>query len=296
MSATAADRQNLAGPGAVQDWLHASVARRLARLHAATFPGAPTAHGALIHGTAGPVLALQAGSDALYHSAEHTMLVTLAGEGLMRGARSLGRVDATDCLHMTLALLIHDVGFARGACAGDSAQYVVIGPGGMTAVPPRGASDAWLGPHHVTRSMIHAQEVVFAASPIVDAERVARNVAATRFPPDAIDPPEAEGALVRAADLIGQLGDPRCLVTATALHHEVAETGQAEAPGHASAADIVKGLARFYRDRVEPLIRPALEMLALTAEGRVWLDGLRDNLAAAASATRMRGPWPGPSV
>ncbi len=48
-------------------------------------------------------------SDALYHTVEHTMLVTLAGYDVMRG-RALLMPDVSDFAHLILACLFHDIG------------------------------------------------------------------------------------------------------------------------------------------------------------------------------------------
>ena len=56
---------------------------------------------------------------------------------------------------------------------------------------------------------------------LLDAERIARAIEYTRFPAtahDTDDQDSEEGLLVRAADLIGQLGDPHYLRKANALY------------------------------------------------------------------------------
>src|SRR3954469_14309971 len=58
-------------------------------------------------------------SDALYHTAEHTALVTLVGQDIMRGERLRREVTEDDWLHFTLATLAHDIGFVRGICRQD---------------------------------------------------------------------------------------------------------------------------------------------------------------------------------
>ena len=92
---------------------------------------------------------------------------------------------------------------------------------------PRGASDAALAPYHVDRSKICVRER-FAFNPLIDPDRLARNIELTRFPvPDDEDHAETdtEAAFVRAADLIGQLGDPLYPRKLNALFHEFEEIG-----------------------------------------------------------------------
>jgi hypothetical protein len=60
----------------------------------------------------------------------------------------------------------------------------------------------------------------------------------TRFPPNANDSGNEEGMLVRAADLIGQLGDPHYLRKANALYYEFEEVGMNKQLGYDSPADL----------------------------------------------------------
>src|SRR6185312_15252617 len=75
---------------------------------------------------------------------------------------------------------------------------------------PRGASDAVLTPYHVTRGKMFVRERL--SQSVLDGDRIARAIELTRFPvPDDDDHADtnSEAGLVRAADLIGQLADPR---------------------------------------------------------------------------------------
>jgi hypothetical protein len=81
---------------------------------------------------------------------------------------------------------------------------------GRTVRLPRGSSDAALAPYHVDRSKLFVVERLDSVEE-VDATRIARAIEYTRFPYTASsndDLIEEEGLLLRAADLIGQLGDP----------------------------------------------------------------------------------------
>src|SRR3954453_4969398 len=69
-------------------------------------------------------------SDALYHNYEHTILVTLVGQEIIRGKLLVEPLEPEDWLHFIYALLCHDIGFVRGACAGDDADGVVIDEAG----------------------------------------------------------------------------------------------------------------------------------------------------------------------
>ena len=168
-------------------------------------------------------------SDALYHNFEHTILVTQVGQEIIRGKLLFQSIEPEDWVHFIFALLCHDIGFVRGACAEDDATSVVIDEDGGRFQLPRGASDAILAPYHVTRGKIAVRER-FAGHRLLDSERIAHAIELTRFPvPDDQDHKETdtEAGLVRAADLIGQLSDPNYPCKLNALFHEFKETGNA---------------------------------------------------------------------
>jgi hypothetical protein len=89
--------------------------------------------------------------------------------------------------------------------------------GGIEPDLPRGSSDASLTPYHVDRSKLFVMDRIGAIK-LVDASRIARAIEFTRFPspPEPDDPENEEGLLVRAADFIGQLGDPTITDSASA--------------------------------------------------------------------------------
>lgn len=236
-------------------------------------------------------------SDALYHNAEHTALVTLVAQDILRGLRLTRDVTEDDWLHFIIAALTHDVGYLRGVCAGDSAEKQVIDAAGNTISIPRGASDAYLAPYHVFRSktaVLHR----FAHHPLIDGERVARAIELTRFPvPGDKDHAETdtEAGLLRAADLIGQLGDPLYPRKINALYYEFAETGVNVELGYASPADLAERYPRFFWTKVEPYIRDAQRHLEQTVEGRQWLAQLYNNVFVMQYNRPGMGPYLPPS-
>ena len=61
-----------------------------------------------------------ANCDALYHNVEHTMLVTLVGQEILRGKHIReGGVSPEDWLHYIISLLCHDIGYTKGVCRKD---------------------------------------------------------------------------------------------------------------------------------------------------------------------------------
>jgi hypothetical protein len=167
-------------------------------------------------------------SDALYHNVEHSMLVTLAGHDILVGRTLLRPTTASDYAHFILACLIHDIGYVRGILQGDEEDCFIADASGRTIRLSRGASDAALAPYHVDRSKLFALDRL-DSNEIIDATRIARAIEYTRAPYKAPssddDLNEEEGLLLRAADLIGQLGDPNYMKKSNALFYEFEEIG-----------------------------------------------------------------------
>ncbi|MEQ9260485.1 MAG: hypothetical protein RIG84_15470 [Roseovarius sp.] len=260
------------------------------------FSDESTRHADLLKRTAAEALGHLRTCDAPYHDAEHTMIVTLVGQQILLGQLKTGVVTPDDWVHVIVALLLHDIGFARGVCEGDTFNEVVINEAGERVCPARGATDACLGPYHVDRSKLFARQR-FAGSEIIDAERLAAAIEYTRFPvPD--DPAYAahasEPGLVRAADLIGQIADPYYFRKISGLYHEFAETGFTEKLGLCSPMDLVDLFPRFFHDQVEGLIGPALEHLRRTEEGRELIERLYERVTQISRRENTLGPFSGP--
>src|SRR6185437_6596348 len=233
-------------------------------------------------------------SDALYHDIEHTMLVTLAGHDILIG-RALSRpTTAEDYANFILACLLHDIGYVRGVVQGDQEGSYVADVSGRTIQLSRGASDASLAAYHVDRSKLFALER-FDAAEHVDANRIARAIEYTRFPYAPASSPgddldEEEGLLLRAADLIGQLGDPSYLKKSNALFYEFEETGLNKSLGYDTPADVVYKYPQFYWTTVAPQIQTAIRYLNMTSSARQWIANLHSNIFRAECEVRLSGP------
>jgi hypothetical protein len=230
-------------------------------------------------------------SDSLYHNVEHTMLVTLVGYDIMKGRSLLMPTSASDYAHLLVACLFHDIGYVRGILTGDDeAGYVTDDKGGKVKLE-RGASDAALTPYHVDRSKLFAIDRL-ARMDLIDAARVTRAIEYTRFPvstePDEQD--GEEGSLVRAADLIGQLGDPHYLRKANALYYEFEEVGMNRQLGYQSPADLTDLYPQFYYNSVSPYIQTAIRYLNVTSSGRQWISTLYANVFRAERELSLSGP------
>jgi hypothetical protein len=230
-------------------------------------------------------------SDALYHNVEHTMLVTLVGYDIMKGRALLTPTYPSDFAHVIVACLLHDIGYVRGILKGDGADGYVIDAKDNKIKLPRGASDAALLSHHVDRSKLFVMDRI-AKIELLDAERIARAIEFTRFPsphePD--DKDNGEGLLVRAADLIGQLGDPHYLRKANALYFEFEEVGMNRQLGYTSPADLTELYPQFYWNSVSPHIQSAIRYLNVTSSGRQWIANLYSNVFRAERDLILSGP------
>ena len=229
-------------------------------------------------------------SDALYHNVEHTMLVTLVGYDIMKGKSLLASTSASDYAHLIAACLFHDIGFVRGILVGDGEDGYVINTDGGKVKLPRGSSDAALMPYHVERSKLFVVNRL-GDSHLLDAARISRAIEFTRFPiPEPDDPDDEEGSLARAANLIGQLGDPHYLRKANALYYEFDEVGLNKRLGYASPAELMDLYPQFYFNNVSPYLYTAIRYLNVTSSGRGWIASLYSNVFRAEREVRLSGP------
>ena len=224
-----------------------------------------------------------ANSDALYHNVEHSVLVTLVGQEILRGKHIReGGVSSEDWLHFIISLLCHDIGYVKGVCREDKESiglYATGQDGKMISLHP-GASDATLTPYHVDRAKLFIEER-FGGHKLIDGDAIKTNIELTRFPvPVAEDHQETTSyaGLVRAADLIGQLSDPRYLRKITSLFYEFQETGMNQVLGYKTPADLRKNYAKFYWNGVYPYIKDGLHYLSLTQQGKQILANLYSNV------------------
>jgi hypothetical protein len=99
-----------------------------------------------------------------------------------------------------------------------------------------------------------------------------------------------KGLLLRAADLIGQLGDPNYLRKSNALFYEFEEIGLNKTLGYATPADIVYKYPQFYWSNVAAQIQPAIRYLNVTSRGRQWIANLYSNVFRAEREMNLSGP------
>eukprot|EP01125_Pyxidicula_operculata_P001623 TRINITY_DN11467_c0_g1_i1.p1 TRINITY_DN11467_c0_g1~~TRINITY_DN11467_c0_g1_i1.p1 ORF type:complete len:282 (-),score=38.66 TRINITY_DN11467_c0_g1_i1:39-884(-) len=225
-------------------------------------------------------LEIIADTDALYHNLEHTIHVTLVGQEILIGKQiRKGGVTPKDWVHFLLSLLCHDIGYVKGVCSEDDIQnnkfqtgleepkFVVITPGG---------TDASLTKHHVDRGKLFVKQR-FAGHALIDADAICKNIELTRFPvPLESDYADTTGypGLVRAADLMGQMSDPRYVKKIPALWSEFKETGEADKLGFKTPEDLRRGYPSFFWSVVKNYVRPAIQFLKVTQVGKQYLNNL----------------------
>ena len=218
-----------------------------------------------------------ANSDAAYHDVNHTIMVTDVGQEILKGKHLReGRVTPRDWLHVTVALLCHDIGYVRRLCKGDDESHYVINDEGQRVFLQPGATDASLAPHRVNRSKMFVRQR-FEHVDLIDTNVINVYIEHTRFPfPDVEVYKDTAGfaGLVRAADLIGEFADPDFLRNSAGIYAEFAETGRASELGFSSAADVRNSYPEYFKEVVSPLIVDAVRMLRVTLAGRQILANL----------------------
>jgi hypothetical protein len=226
-----------------------------------------------------------ANSDALYHNVEHTVMATLAGQAIVEGRHlSEGGVMPKDWAHFIIALLFHDIGYVKGICKADRGYVVATGVGQETVEMPSGSTDALLAPYHVERAKMFVRERFdqgMIMKDLVDTELITSYIEMTRYPlPDDEWYRDTGGyrGLVRAADFIGQLGDPHRLQKCTALFYEFEEIGLNAKLGYKRPGDLRVDNTKFYWDVVNPYIQKALRYLRVTPDGKQWIANLQANV------------------
>ena len=222
--------------------------------------------------------------DCPYHDLHHTILVTDVGQTILQGRLiAQGDIDDAQWLHAVVAMLYHDIGFLRGLLKEDSESNYVADEWGNRVMLPAGATDVHLTPYHVSRGALYVRER-FQSDPVIDPEIVAQHIEMTRFPIPAEDFYQDLGslsALVRSADLIGQMGDPMYLQKLSRLFAEFRETGDAQRLGYANAGELRAGFPEFFYEYVYPYITEGLRLLRKTQDGQHWTASLFHHLHCA---------------
>ena len=224
-----------------------------------------------------------ANCDCLYHNIDHSIMVTLVGQEILKGRQlNRGGVTPEDWLHFVVALLCHDIGYVKGVCQKDSYGKYDDGFGNVLEIDENGTS-ALLTPYHVDRGKLMIRER-FDNNPLIDAERVAGYIEMTRFPipKDSAEHADTEDlpGLVRASDFIGQLGDPNYFLKLSNLFYEFEELGVNKRFDYHTPGQMRASFAKFFWEVVSPNIETALRYLEVTQEGKEWITNLHSHVFA----------------
>jgi hypothetical protein len=228
-----------------------------------------------------------ANCDTLYHNVEHTIMISLVAQAILKGKHLCeGGVTPRDWLHFMMGVLCHDIGFVKGICRADKDGRYAVGIGEKTIALPPGGTNVALTPYHVDRGKLFIRErfggeLVMNIDVDIDAELIASYIEMTRFPvPDGdyYKDTKSYAGLVRAADFVGQLGDPNYLLKIPALFYEFEEMGTNKKLRYKNPGDMRRRYAKFYWDVVSPYIQDALYYLRLTQEGRLWIANLHSHV------------------
>ena len=240
----------------------------------------PDAHGPywqVISDTAQTALNIISSSDALYHDAEHTCLVTLCGQDIFIGKKILeGDLNEEDWVYFTISLLLHDIGYVRNILTDDEGFSQKISKDGSTYLLRPGDTDASLTPFHIDRGKMFIEDRKWPVN--IDKNIISAMIGYTEFPiPKSremlganSDKLELMSNLVGSSDLIGQLADPSYDIKIPRLYYEFLETGTAGNLGYKTAEDLRKSYPSFFYNFVKPNIQSALTYLNATPEGQKW--------------------------
>jgi hypothetical protein len=237
-------------------------------------------YGNIIEWTGRLALENIANSDSLYHNVEHTIMVAMVGQAILKGKHlSEGGVTPQDWMQYTMALLCHDIGYVKGVCRADQFGIYATGIGSETVEIPETGTNAALTPYHVDRSKLFIKERFGGKTLVdfVDPDLIASYIEMTRFPvPEGPEYQDTSsfGGLLRAADFVGQIGDPNYLRKIPALFYEFEETGENERAGYKNPGHMRDNFVKFYFNQVAPYIQDAIQFLNVTQEGKLWVASL----------------------
>lgn len=222
-----------------------------------------------------------ANTDTLYHDLDHTIMVTQVGQQILIGKHLIdGQIEPLDWMHFIVALLFHDIGYVRGVCKGDANGKVSDGQGNLVDFDEKG-TQAQLSRWHVDRAKEFVHER-FDYLPNINNNLISEYIEMTRFPipNNSVFHQQTETlhGLVRAADLIGQLGDPNYFIKIPGLYYEFVENEGVENVKYKSPGHMRKHYAKFYWSVARPYIEPALRYLRVTQEGKQWIANLHSHV------------------
>jgi len=247
------------------------------------FANAPEAEVRLLDQSARAAMEALLDCDCPYHDIQHTMLVTDIGQTMLHGRQLMqGDVTQKEWLHAVVAMMFHDVGYIRGLLQEDDDSSCVIDTNGTRITPPAGCTDAFMTPYHVSRGCLFVRDR-YRSEPLIDLEKLTDHIEMTRFPvprKPSYKRVDDFAALVRSADLLGQMADPLYLKKLSRLFAEFLETGEAARQGFTTAGELRDNFAQFFNAQVRPFVGPGLRYLKRSQDGQQWVANLYHHLHA----------------
>lgn len=210
-------------------------------------------------------------TDAYYHDLEHTVLVSSVTQLILRGRQQQeDNVTPTQWASLNIASLYHDIGFVRRLLPGDTDTLVETGRGDNAASLDAATNDSALMPYHVDRGTRYLDDYL-RKYPSLDRNLILQSVERTRFPvPDQPPYPICDDypGLVRAADLIGQLADPKYLDKIPMLYKEFVACRSPILTRYRQPSDMIDLYPEFFKTQVEQYIQEGLRYLVCSDEGQ----------------------------
>lgn len=247
------------------------------------FPNAPEVETKLLDHAARSAMEALLDCDCPYHDVTHTIQVVDIGQVMLHGRQLIqGDVTRAEWLHAIIAMLFHDVGYVRGLLRDDDAHSCRVDSEGTRVTPPVGCTDAFMTPFHVSRGCLFVQDH-FRNEPLINLDKLTHHIEMTRFPVPRrpyYQRVDDFAALVRSADLLGQMADPLYMKKLSRLFAEFLENGEAARQGFSTVGQLRATFPDFFQSQVKPFVGNGLRYLKRSQDGQQWLANLSRHLHA----------------
>lgn len=255
------------------DILISAYVERLSADYRAQFERGESGHCEALASVARMALSRMTFTNAMYTNLHMTLLTTQVATDILRGrAVSKDDVSSTEWLHFLVASLCYLMGFVRGTVLGDNGRVCVVNERGATIELKREQSDGALYPHAVDRAKMFAKQF-FRQHALIDGERIAAYIEYTRYP--ALTDRNLEtgnwGGLLRGAQTIAVVSDPRFSQRLKYFFWQLKEAGMASSLGFSSPAELFQSMPVSFWKLLYPQIVDAIGYLKYTGDGLTWL-------------------------
>jgi hypothetical protein len=229
-------------------------------------------------------------TDAYYHDLEHSVLVSSVTQLMLRGRQQQEEnVSPTEWASLNIAALYHDIGFVRRLLAGDGDALVETGRADNAVSLDVASNDSALMPYHVDRGTRYLDDYLRKYTSL-DRNLILASVERTRFPvPDQLPYRTCDDypGLIRAADLIGQLADPKYLDKIPMLYKEFVACRSPILNVYRQPSDMIDLYPEFFKTQVEQYVQEGLRYLVCSDEGKQVARQLFRNVDEAKRITQM---------